>query len=180
MRELIDLLSAVFSPTRPETTAADGNNPAPSAPPPPSAAAAARGGGGAATVQPPRSSLNPTPSVLAGAASAAPFVMPGMTPGVESPSELARLAAASLADAASASGGGGGGGSRAGETVPRGPASAVRGGDGFWRCWPLFRVYEPDPTAVVPRGGAGWEDAVAASVSKAKAKENSESRLRVN
>lgn len=224
MRELIDLLSVVFSPTGTETAAGGTGagagstvvNPGPSPSNPqtssssaPEARVTADIAGVAASSWaevsprasawaevpprasswaevPPRPALSPSGSVLAAAAAVPPFVMPGTAPGVESPAEIARLAAASLASAGATPAGGagagaGGGAGGAGQAPPRRSVSTAPGsGGGFWRYWPLFRVYEPDPAAVVPRGGAGWEEAVVGSAAKAKVKEDAESRLRVS
>ena len=204
MRELIDLLSVVFSPTGTETAAGGTGagagatvvNPGPSPSNPQTSSSSApevrvtadiAGVAASSWAEvPPRPALSPSGSVLAAAAAAPPFVMPGTARGVESPAEIARLAAASLASAgatpaAGAGAGAGGGAGGAGQAPPRRSVSTAPGsGGGFWRYWPLFRVYEPDPAAVVPRGGAGWEEAVVGSAAKAKVKEDAESRLRVS
>lgn len=188
MRELIDLLSVVFSPMREggggggvdegDASGAAGSPSTQSHPPIPPADRR-----GSAT-------LNPTASAFVGSAAAVLPGMPPLPPPSPSPAEAAKPAAAAGSSASQAASGGAAAAPRPaapagpGQRAPA-PAAAADGGGGggggeFWRCWPLFKAYEPDPAAVIPRARVAMSSDAAGKRSAAKTKEDAESRLRVS
>ena len=190
MRELIDMMSVVF---RPQRSTDDHRGPDDALTPAQSGAARASRKGESATTK------SPTPA-SAGRPSAKlnPMASPFAAPGVSS-----MFGQAAQKSGYNRGGGGGGflersavsvdGAGSSGALLPgaqtsdlppasrsaRGkgqassPSSSPSQANGFWKCFPLFRVYVPDPAAVVPREeGLGRATA-------AMEKEEVESRLRV-